>query len=148
MNNYEKSDALYEKAVFSIPGGVNSPVRAFKSAGRSPVFIKSGKGAYIIDADNNRYIDYIGSWGPLILGHNNKKVLSSVKKTVKQGSSFGLPTEREIELAILVKSAYPSIEKLRLTSSGTEAVMAGVRLARAYTKRNKIIKFEGCYHGH
>lgn len=148
MNNYSKSENIYKKAIQLIPGGVNSPVRAFKSVNRNPVFIKKGAGSKIYDEDNNEFIDYLGSWGPLILGHNHPEVLSEVQKTLLDGSSFGLPTKKEVELAELIIECVPTIEKVRLTSSGTEAGMTAVRLARAFTKRNKIIKFEGCYHGH
>lgn len=146
---YEKSEKIYKEAVKLIPGGVNSPVRAFKSVEKeSPVFIERGKGAKIYDEDGNEYIDYICSWGPLILGHNNERVLKGVREAVEKGSTFGLPTKMEVELAKLIIDSYPSIEMVRLTTSGTEATMAAVRVARAYTKRNKILKFDGCYHGH
>lgn len=146
---YKKSKELYKKALKSIPGGVNSPVRAFKSVGKDfPIFIEKGKKSKIYDVDGNSYIDYISSWGPLILGHNNKTVLKEVKKELYKGSSFGLPTKKEIKIAKLIKAMFPSIKKIRLCSSGTEAAMATIRLARAYTKRKKILKFEGCYHGH
>ncbi len=145
---YNNSIKLFEDAIKFIPGGVNSPARAFKSVKHTPVFIKKGKGSKIYDEDGNIYLDYISSWGPLILGHNHKKVLDAVKKSIKNGSSFGLPTKREVELARLITQCMPSIEKIRLTTSGTEAAMSAIRLARAYTKRNKVVKFEGCYHGH
>lgn len=144
----EKSEALYEKAKTYFPGGVNSPVRAFKSVGGSPLFIERGKGSHIWDADGNEYIDFCGSWGPLILGHANGKVVEAIQKTVENGSSFGAPTRLENELAELILSNNPYIKKIRFVSSGTEAVMSAIRLARGYTKRNKILKFEGCYHGH
>ena len=145
----ENSRKIYEKAKESIPGGVNSPVRAFQSVDKEyPIFIKSGNGSKLYDEDGNQYVDMIGSWGPMILGHNYPKVLEVVKKELENGTSFGLPTKKEVELAELVKSCFPSIEKLRLTTSGTEAAMASVRVARAFTGKNKIIKFEGCYHGH
>ena len=145
----ENSRKIYEKAKKSIPGGVNSPVRAFQSVDKEyPIFIKSGNGSKLYDEDGNEYVDMIGSWGPMILGHNYPKVLEVVKKELENGTSFGLPTKKEVELAELVKSCFPSIEKLRLTTSGTEAAMASVRVARAFTGKNKIIKFEGCYHGH
>ena len=145
----ENSRKIYEKAKESIPGGVNSPVRAFQSVDKEyPIFIKSGNGSKLYDEDGNEYVDMIGSWGPMILGHNYPKVLEVVKKELENGTSFGLPTKKEVELAELVKSCFPSIEKLRLTTSGTEAAMASVRVARAFTGKNKIIKFEGCYHGH
>lgn len=146
---FENSKKLYKKAVEIIPGGVNSPVRAFKSVNReAPIFVKKGQGAKIWDEDDNEYIDYICSWGPLILGHNHSKVLEAVNEIIANGSSYGLPTKYEVELAELIVETVPSIEKVRLTTSGTEATMSAVRLARAYTMRNKILKFEGCYHGH
>lgn len=146
---FDNSKKLYEKAINLIPGGVNSPVRAFKSVNReAPIFIKKGQGSKIWDEDDNEYIDYICSWGPLILGHNHFKVLEAVNEIITNGSSYGLPTKYEVELAELIIETVPSIEKVRLTSSGTEATMSAVRLARAYTGRNKILKFEGCYHGH
>lgn len=146
---FEKSKELYKKAVELIPGGVNSPVRAFKSVDRdAPIFAKKGQGSKIWDEDDNEYIDYICSWGPLILGHNHPAIIEEVKKIIENGSSYGLPTKYEVELAELIIELVPSIEKVRLTTSGTEATMSAVRLARAYTGRNKILKFEGCYHGH
>lgn len=146
---FEKSKELYKKAVELIPGGVNSPVRAFKSVDRdAPIFVKKGQGSKIWDEDDNEYIDYICSWGPLILGHNHPVIIEEVKKIIENGSSYGLPTKYEVELAELIIELVPSIEKVRLTTSGTEATMSAVRLARAYTGRNKILKFEGCYHGH
>jgi glutamate-1-semialdehyde 2,1-aminomutase len=148
MYRRERSTALFEKAKTFFPGGVNSPVRAFRSVGGVPLFIKKGKGSHIWDADNNEYIDYCGSWGPLILGHANDAVLKKVSEVMQNGTSFGAPTELENELAELILSNHKYIEKLRFVSSGTEAVMSAIRLARGYTKRNKIIKFEGCFHGH
>jgi glutamate-1-semialdehyde 2,1-aminomutase len=146
---HKKSMEIFERAKDSIPGGVNSPVRAFQSVKKAyPIFINRGKGSKIYDEDGNEYLDCICSWGPMILGHNDERVVEAVKKEVENGSSFGLPTKKEVELAELVKECFPSIEKIRLTTSGTEATMAAVRLARAYTKKNKILKFEGCYHGH
>ena len=145
----ENSKQLFEEAKKAIPGGVNSPVRAFGSVKKDyPIFIERAKGSKIYDEDSNEYIDCIGSWGPMILGHNYPEVLECIKKEVEKGTSFGLPTKKEVELAELVKDCFPSIEKLRLTTSGTEAAMAAVRVARAYTGKNKILKFEGCYHGH
>lgn len=145
----ENSKQLFEEAKKAIPGGVNSPVRAFGSVKKDyPIFIERAKGSKIYDEDGNEYIDCIGSWGPMILGHNYPEVLECIKKEVEKGTSFGLPTKKEVELAELVKDCFPSIEKLRLTTSGTEAAMAAVRVARAYTGKNKILKFEGCYHGH
>ncbi len=144
----ERSTQLFEKAKNYFPGGVNSPVRAFRSVGGTPLFIEKGKGSHIWDADGNEYIDYCCSWGPLILGHANDKVLNAVDKTMRNGTSFGAPTQLENELAELILGNNPFIEKIRFVSSGTEAVMSAVRLARGFTKRNKILKFEGCYHGH
>lgn len=144
----EKSNRLYEQAKKYFPGGVNSPVRAFRSVGGTPLFIERGKGSRIWDADDNEYIDFCGSWGPLILGHAHPKVVEAIKTTVEKGSSFGAPTELENKLAELILSNNKFIEKIRFVSSGTEAVMSAIRLARGYTKRNKILKFEGCYHGH
>ena len=145
----ENSKQLFEEAKKAIPGGVNSPVRAFGSVKKDyPIFIERAKGSKIYDEDGNEYIDCIGSWGPMILGHNYPEVLECIKKEVEKGTSFGLPTKKEVELAELVKECFPSIKKLRLTTSGTEAAMAAVRVARAYTGKNKILKFEGCYHGH
>lgn len=144
----EKSEALFEKAKKYFPGGVNSPVRAFRSVGGTPLFIQKGKGSHIWDADGNEFIDYCGSWGPLILGHANGKVVNAIKTTVENGSSFGAPTALENELAELILNNNKYIQKIRFVSSGTEAVMSAIRLARGYTKRNKILKFEGCYHGH
>lgn len=144
----EKSAALFEKAKSFFPGGVNSPVRAFRSVGGTPLFIEKGKGSHIWDADGNEFIDYCGSWGPLILGHANPKVVDAIKKTVENGSSFGAPTALENELAELILKNNRYIEKLRFVSSGTEAVMSAIRLARGFTGRSKILKFEGCYHGH
>ena len=131
-----------------MPGGVNSPVRAFKGVGGSPIFVERGKGAKIWDVDGKQYVDHVCSWGPLILGHADREVAARLKKVLSRGTSFGIPTERETELARMVVRAVPSIEKVRLVSSGTEAVMSAIRLARGYTKRSIIIKFEGCYHGH
>ncbi|MCC6181847.1 MAG: glutamate-1-semialdehyde 2,1-aminomutase [Bacteroidia bacterium] len=144
----QQSTQLFERAKTYFPGGVNSPVRAFRSVGGTPVFIERGKGSRIWDADGNEYIDYCGSWGPLILGHANEKVLNAVEKTMRNGTSFGAPTRLENELAELIISNNPYIEKIRFVSSGTEAVMSAIRLARGYTGRTKILKFEGCYHGH
>jgi glutamate-1-semialdehyde 2,1-aminomutase len=144
----QNSIQLFEKAKNFFPGGVNSPVRAFRSVGGTPLFIDKGKGSHIWDADGNEYIDYCCSWGPLILGHANDKVLNAVDKTMRNGTSFGAPTRLENELAELIVSNNPFIEKIRFVSSGTEAVMSAIRLARGFTGRNKILKFEGCYHGH
>ena len=146
--NFSHSHDLFTKAQTLIPGGVNSPVRAFKGVGGEPLFFKAGKGAYLIDVDNQQYIDYVGSWGPLILGHCHPKVIAAVTKALQHGMSFGAPTELEIKLASKIISLMPSIEKIRMVNSGTEATMTAVRLARGFTHRNKIIKFNGCYHGH
>lgn len=143
-----KSAELFEKAKNYFPGGVNSPVRAFRSVGGNPLFIERGKGSHIWDADGNEYIDYCCSWGPLILGHANDAVLNAVDKTMRKGTSFGAPTALENELAELILAFNSFIKKIRFVSSGTEAVMSAIRLARGYTKRDKILKFEGCYHGH
>ncbi len=146
--NTINSKELFARAQQSIPGGVNSPVRAFKSVGGTPVFIKSAKGAYLYDADGNKYIDYINSWGPMILGHAHAPVVKAIQEKALEGTSFGAPTELEIEIAELIKSMTKNIDLIRMVSSGTEACMSAIRLARGYTGRNKIIKFEGCYHGH
>lgn len=143
-----KSLRLYKKAVELMPGGVNSPVRAFKAVGGNPLFIARAKGSKIYDVDGNEFIDYVLSWGPMILGHSHPEVVRALKKAIENGTSYGAPTALEIELAQLIKKAYPSIEKVRMVNSGTEATMSAIRVARAFTKRNKIIKFEGCYHGH
>lgn len=143
-----QNQVLFERAQKVIPGGVNSPVRAFRAVGGTPRFIKRGDGAYIYDADGQRYIDYIGSWGPMILGHGHPAVLEAVTKAAQEGFSFGAPTEREIELAEEILKLVPSMEQVRLVSSGTEATMSAIRLARGATGRSKFIKFEGCYHGH
>lgn len=142
------SHTLFEKAQKVIPGGVNSPVRAFKGVGGTPVFIEKAQGAYITDSEGKRYIDYVGSWGPMVLGHNHPAIIDAVLRAVPNGLSFGAPTAIEIELAELVCKLVPSIEMVRMVSSGTEATMSAIRLARGYTGRDKIIKFEGCYHGH
>lgn len=143
-----KSSELFIRAQKSIPGGVNSPVRAFKSVGGTPVFMKSAKGAYLYDADGNKYIDYIASWGPMILGHAYEPVIKAIQEYATRSTSFGAPTELEIEMAELIISMCPNVDLIRMVSSGTEACMSAVRLARGYTGRNKIIKFDGCYHGH
>jgi len=146
--NYEKSKQAFAEAVNLMPGGVNSPVRAFKSVNMEPIFMKSGKGAILTDIDGNEYIDYVLSWGPLILGHSDQDVVEGIKRVAETGASFGAPTLAENELAKLVIERVPSIEMIRMVSSGTEATMSALRLARGYTGRNKILKFEGCYHGH
>jgi glutamate-1-semialdehyde 2,1-aminomutase len=142
------SESLFEKAKTYFPGGVNSPVRAFKSVDGAPLFMKKGDGCFIWDEDDNKFIDFCCSWGPLILGHNHPKVYDKIVSTLQNGSSFGAPTRMENELADLILSRNPFIEKIRFVSSGTEAVMSGIRLARGFTKKNKVLKFEGCYHGH
>jgi len=143
-----KSEQLFSRAQQSIPGGVNSPVRAFKSVGGTPLFMQRAKGAYLYDADGNEYIDYINSWGPMILGHAWQPVVDAIAAKAADSTSFGAPTELEIEMAELIKSMVPNVDLIRMVSSGTEACMSAIRLARGYTGRNKIIKFEGCYHGH
>lgn len=148
MRNFNKSKEAYNEAVNLMPGGVNSPVRAFKSVGMSPIFMESGKGAILTDVDGNDYIDYVLSWGPLILGHSDDNVVEKVKETIEKGSSFGAPTVLENKLAKLVIERMPSVEMLRMVNSGTEATMSALRVARGYTGRNKIIKFAGNYHGH
>ncbi|MGZ8509310.1 MAG: glutamate-1-semialdehyde 2,1-aminomutase [Chitinophagaceae bacterium] len=145
---YNNSQSLFTRAQQSIPGGVNSPVRAFKSVGGTPVFISKAKGAYLYDADGNKYIDYIASWGPLLLGHAYEPVIKAIQEKVLDGTSFGAPTELEIQMAELIKSMVPNVDLIRMVSSGTEACMSAIRLARGYTGKNKFIKFEGCYHGH
>lgn len=143
-----RSEDLFQAAQQHIPGGVNSPVRAFKGVGGTPVFFKKGQGAYLLDEDDNKYIDYVGSWGPMILGHSNPDVLNAVRDTMDNGLGFGAPTEIEIEMANKVCEIMPSMEMVRMVNSGTEATMSAIRLARGYTQRDKIVKFEGCYHGH
>lgn len=146
--NISTSKQLFERAQQSIPGGVNSPVRAFKSVGGTPLFITKAKGAYLYDADGNKYIDYIASWGPMILGHAYEPVIKAIQEQAVCSTSYGAPTELEIKIAELIKSMAPNVDLLRMVSSGTEACMSAIRVARGYTGRNKIIKFEGCYHGH
>ena len=146
--NRKKSIGLYRRALELIPGGVNSPVRAFKAIGIPPVFIERAKGSKIWDVDGNEYVDYVGSWGPMIMGHAHPRIVRALKKTAPKGTSFGAPTPLEVELAMRVRKAFPSMELMRMVSSGTEAVMSAIRVARGYTGRNKILKFEGCYHGH
>jgi len=143
-----KSEGLFERAVKVMPGGVNSPVRAFKSVGGTPLYIDRAEGSKIYDADGNEYIDYVSSWGPMILGHNNEKIFGAVSETMQKGMSFGANTEAEVKLAEKIISFAPGVEMVRMVNSGTEAVMSALRLARAYTGRQKIVKFEGCYHGH
>ena len=146
--NHERSSVLFHQAKAAIPGGVNSPVRAFKSVGADPLFIKKASGSHIYDEDGNDFIDYVGSWGPMIVGHCHPDILKAVQETMTSGASFGAPTERETILANMVIDAVPSIEMVRMVSSGTEATMSAIRLARGFTGRDKIIKFSGCYHGH
>jgi glutamate-1-semialdehyde 2,1-aminomutase len=143
-----QSEILFQRALKTIPGGVNSPVRAFNGVGGTPLFIKSAKGAYLYDADGKGYIDYVGSWGPMICGHANEEIIEAVKLAVDNGLSFGAPTELEIDLAEKICAIMPGMDQIRMTNSGTEATMSAIRLARGYTGREKIIKFEGCYHGH
>ncbi|WP_288983196.1 glutamate-1-semialdehyde 2,1-aminomutase [uncultured Flavobacterium sp.] len=145
---YKRSSELFVEANKVIPGGVNSPVRAFKGVGGTPIFVKEAKGAYLYDEDGNRLIDYINSWGPMILGHAYEPVVNAVIEKAKKGTSFGMPTELETQIATLAVSMVPNIDKIRFVNSGTEACMSAIRLARGYTKRDKIIKFSGCYHGH
>ncbi len=146
--NTQKSDSIYNEAVTVMPGGVNSPVRAYRNVGRNPLFIEKGKGSKIYDIDGNEYIDYICSWGPNILGHCYPKVIEEVKKACDNGLTFGAPTEKEVVLAELIREIMPSMEVLRMVNSGTEAVMSAIRVARGFTKRDMILKFKGCYHGH
>ena len=145
---YQRSSQLFAEAEKVIPGGVNSPVRAFKGVGGTPIFVKSAKGAYLYDEDDNRLIDYINSWGPMILGHAFEPVVAAIIEKAKKGTSFGMPTELETKIAELAVSMIPNVDKIRFVNSGTEACMSAIRLARGYTKRDKIIKFSGCYHGH
>ncbi len=145
---YQRSSQLFIEAQKVIPGGVNSPVRAFKGVGGTPIFVKSAKGAYLYDEDNNRLIDYINSWGPMILGHAHQPVIDAITDIAKQGTSFGMPTELETKIAALAIEMVPNIDKIRFVNSGTEACMSAIRLARGFTKKDKIIKFAGCYHGH
>jgi len=146
--NHSKSEALFRKAQQLIPGGVNSPVRAFRSVGGDPPFIARGEGSHIFDVDGNEYIDYVGSWGPLLLGHRHPEILAALERALTIGTSFGAPTEQEVELAEAIADAVPSIEMVRLVNSGTEATMSAIRVARGFTSRDLIVKFEGCYHGH
>ena len=148
VRSREGSNKLFDSAKKVIPGGVNSPVRAFKSVGGTPIFIDHANGAYIYDVDGNRYIDYIASWGPMILGHAHEKVISDLAETAQKGTSFGIPTETETKIARVVTEMAPNVDQIRFVNSGTEACMSAVRLARGYTGREKLIKFSGCYHGH
>ena len=144
----ERSKAIFEEAVKYIPGGVNSPVRAFKAVGLDPVFIDHAHGSRVTDVDGNEFIDYVCSWGPLMLGHSPEAIVSGIEEVVRKGTSYGFPTEIEVEMAKLIVEAYPAIDKVRMVNSGTEATMSALRVARGFTGRNKILKFEGCYHGH
>jgi glutamate-1-semialdehyde 2,1-aminomutase len=146
--DHTRSQQLFERAKLSIPGGVNSPVRAYRSVGGTPPFIERGEGSHIFDADGNEYIDYVGSWGPLILGHRHPAILDALTRAMTRGTSFGAPTEQEVELAETVREMFPSIEMVRLVNSGTEATMSALRVARGFTNRDLTVKFEGCYHGH
>ena len=146
--NRNKSESLYKEALQYLPGGVDSPVRAFRSVGGSPIFMEKGKGSRVTDVDGNEYIDYCMSWGPLILGHADDDVVAAVNETALSGTSVGTPHRYEVELARLVTGAYDSIEKIRFVNSGTEATMSAIRLARGFTGRDRFIKFDGCYHGH
>src|SRR5262245_33945673 len=146
--NRERSHAEFQRALKSIPGGVNSPARAFGAVGGEPLFIQRGDGAYLFDRDGNKLIDFVGSWGPHILGHRHPAVMVAIENVLLRGTSFGAPTELESELAELVIAAVPSMEKVRMVNSGTEATMSAIRVARGFTGRDKIIKFAGCYHGH
>jgi glutamate-1-semialdehyde 2,1-aminomutase len=148
MTSLKRSKALFARAQKVIPGGVNSPVRAFRSVGGDPRFLVSGKGSHVVDADGKKYIDYVGSWGPLILGHGAAPVVAALREQIGRGLTFGAPTENEIVMAEMIRAAIPSMQKVRLVSSGTEAAMSAIRLARAFTGRSKILKFDGCYHGH
>lgn len=148
MKSHRNSRRLYNKAVRLIPGGVNSPVRAFKAVGGNPFFVKKAKGSKLYDVDGNSYIDYVLSWGPLILGHAHPSVVKALKSAVDKGTSYGAPTEAEIKLAQMVTGLYPSMDMVRMVNSGTEATMSAIRVARGFTGKDKIIKFEGCYHGH
>src|SRR5207247_2079965 len=143
-----KSEELFKRAQEIIPGGVNSPVRAFRAVGGNPLFIKRGEGSHIWDVDGREYIDYVGSWGPLIFGHRPPEVVKALEEILHIGTSFGAPTEREVQLAELIRKFFPSVEKVRLVNSGTEATMSAIRLARGFTGRDRIVKFDGCYHGH
>ena len=147
-NKIDKSIALFKEAKTLMPGGVNSPVRAFKNINGNPIFFERASGAYLYDADHNEYIDYIGSWGPMIMGHSHPDIVSAIKNQVELGTSYGAPTSLESDVARLIRKCIPSIEKIRMVNSGTEATMTTIRLARGFTGRNKIIKFDGCYHGH
>ena len=145
---HDRSERLFAEAVTLLPGGVSSPVRAFRAVGGSPLFIERGEGAYVVDVDGNRYVDYVLSWGPLVLGHAHPRVVAALERALRDGTSFGAPSPLELQLARLIREAMPSVELVRFVSSGTEATMSALRLARAFTSRPKIVKFVGCYHGH
>ena len=148
MISRARSEQLFAEALKYIPGGVNSPVRAFRAVGGQPFFVNRAFGPRVFDVDGNEYIDYVGTWGPAILGHAHPKIIRAVQRAAEQGTSFGIPNPLEVQMAKLVCSAVPSVQKVRMCNSGTEATMSAIRLARGFTKRNKIIKFDGCYHGH
>src|SRR5262247_237752 len=148
MISRSKSEQLFATALRYIPGGVNSPVRAFRAVGGQPFFVNRAKGAHVWDVDGNQYIDYVGTWGPAILGHAAPKIIKAVQAAAEQGTSFGIPNPSEVTMARLICSRVPSVKKVRMCNSGTEATMSAIRLARGFTKRDKIIKFAGCYHGH
>src|SRR6266487_4099083 len=148
MLSRAKSEALFTEALNYIPGGVNSPVRAFRAVGGKPFFVNRAKGCRVWDVDGNEYIDYVGTWGPAVLGHAHPKIISAVKAAADHGTSFGIPNPLEVTMAKLICALVPSVQKVRMTNSGTEACMSAIRLARGFTKRDKIIKFDGCYHGH
>src|SRR5256885_13186759 len=148
MMSRAKSEQLFARALARIPGGVNSPVRAFRAVGGQPFFVERAKGAKVWDVDGNAYIDYVGTWGPAILGHAHPKIIKAVQAAAEQGTSFGIPNPAEVEMADVIVSLVPSVQKVRMCNSGTEATMSAIRLARGFTKRDKIIKFDGCYHGH
>src|SRR5512136_425517 len=148
MISRAKSELLFAEALNYIPGGVNSPVRAFRAVGGKPFFVNKAKGAHIWDVDGNKYIDYVGTWGPAILGHAHPKIIQAVKAAAENGTSFGIPNPFEVAMAKLICSWLPSVQKVRMCNSGTEATMSAIRLARGFTKRDKLIKFDGCYHGH
>src|SRR5712691_11871181 len=148
MISHSRSEKLFAQALQYIPGGVNSPVRAFRAVGGQPFFAEKARGARVWDVDGNEYIDYVGTWGPAILGHAHPQIIQAVQRTAEKGTSFGIPNPLEVRMAELICSAVPSVQKVRMCNSGTEATMSAIRLARGFTKRDKIIKFEGCYHGH
>src|SRR5436309_4572195 len=148
MVSRAKSDQLFAEALKFIPGGVNSPVRAFRAVGGQPFFVNRARGAHVWDVDGNEYVDYVGTWGPAILGHAHPKIIKAVQEAAENGTSFGIPNPFEVTMARLIRSLVPSVEKVRMCNSGTEATMSAIRLARGFAKRDKIIKFDGCYHGH